>query len=146
MASSNGTTVSKDAGAGHVVAFADAPDQTRHVMLVTRTRAPFNGQPALPGGDRAPGETSRAAVVRAVQESTGIGLPAAVLRYLGTWDVPRSDEDGTDSTDVFTVLLPDMPELRSGDGSSAAWTPLAAVRTMLLAHNHNDIVDTASAD
>ncbi|MET9260393.1 NUDIX domain-containing protein [Amycolatopsis sp. NPDC004079] len=142
MPSSNGNTVSKEAGAGHVVAFADDHDRIRHVMLVTRLQRPYDGRPALPGGRRRPGETTSAAAARAFREETGIGIPVQVLQHLGTWDIPGCD----DSTDVYTVLLPDMPDPQPGGTASyARWALLSGVRTTLLAQNHNDIVDAASA-
>lgn len=64
-------------------------DPAGRLLFVKQQRGPFAGAWLLPGGGIEPGETAEAAVVREVQEETGIliGNPrfVAVYEMRGTW-------------------------------------------------------------
>ena len=62
------------------------------VLLIRRRNPPFAGQYALPGGFVDVGETVEAAVVREVQEETG--LATAIERLLGVYSDPTRDPRG----------------------------------------------------
>lgn len=51
----------------------------RHLLLVTRTNPPAEGQWTIPGGRVEPGETMTEAVVREVAEETGLDVQCGPL-------------------------------------------------------------------
>jgi 8-oxo-dGTP diphosphatase len=62
------------------------------VVGIRRRNEPFRGLPALPGGFIELGETAQAAVVREVEEETG--LRTRVVRLVGVFSDPRRDPRG----------------------------------------------------
>ena len=72
-------------GAGAVVI------ERNHVLLVRRGRAPLAGEWSLPGGRLELGESIEQAIVREVQEETG--LEVQPLQLLGVYDLIDRDAD-----------------------------------------------------
>ena len=62
------------------------------LVAVIRRNPPFQGMPALPGGFVELGETVETAVVREVQEETG--LETRILRLVGVYSAPSRDPRG----------------------------------------------------
>ena len=97
------------------------------VLLVMRGNEPSKGKLGIPGGVVELGETAEEAVVREVEEETGIRVkPLRVLDVLDS--IVRDDECGIRFHYVLLEFLcePLGGELRaSSDVSDALWAPLA---------------------
>ncbi|MEU6680917.1 NUDIX hydrolase [Streptomyces sp. NPDC046925] len=114
----------------------------RHILLIERKWAPFEGRWALPGGHVDSGETSRAAGARELQEETGITVPAADLRLVRTFDAPGRDPRGRYVSVAYTATLPSLIQPTAGtDAASARWWPLDMLPD--LAFDHAEIVAAA---
>ncbi len=66
--------------------------QEGQLVAVIRRNPPFQGMPALPGGFVELGETTEAAVVREVEEETG--LVTRVVKMVGVYSDPSRDPRG----------------------------------------------------
>lgn len=111
------------------------------VLLVQRGREPFRGGWAFPGGFVDYGEEPGAAVLREVEEETGLtGLPLRQHRVYGD---PRRDPRGHTVTLVYVAELgadPSRQAARAGDDAAeAAWFPVDALPE--LAFDHRAILD-----
>jgi ADP-ribose pyrophosphatase YjhB (NUDIX family) len=96
------------------------------VLLVRRGNEPSKGMLGIPGGVVELGETTEDAVVREVEEETGIRVrPLRVLDVLNS--IARDDEGGIRFHYILIEFLcePIGGELRvSSDVSDALWAPL----------------------
>jgi|GEM_PF-1429511 len=109
------------------------------LLLIERGWDPFAGQWALPGGHVDPGEDSRHAASRELEEETGVRVPADELVQIGVWDEPGRDPRGRYVTVAYLAVVPDDTEIAAGDDASAArWWPSADLPP--LAFDHADIV------
>jgi 8-oxo-dGTP diphosphatase len=114
----------------------------RHVLLIERGWPPFEGMWALPGGHVDPGEDVRTAAARELAEETGIVVPVADLREVGTFTAPGRDPRGRYVTVAYTAILPERVEPTAGDDATAAvWWPLS--RLPELAFDHATILAAA---
>ncbi len=86
------------------------------IVLIERRNPPFKGMYALPGGFVEHGETVEKAVLREVEEETG--LITKVKRLLGVYSEPGRDPRGHTVSVVF-VLDKVSGELKAGDDASA---------------------------
>ena len=71
------------------------------LVAVIRRNPPFQGMPALPGGFLELGETMEAAVVREVQEETGVRT--RVVRLVGVYSDPARDPRGHTVTAAYAL-------------------------------------------
>ena len=71
------------------------------LVAVIRRNPPFQGMPAIPGGFVELGETTEAAVVREVQEETG--LVTRVVRMVGVYSDPSRDPRGHTITVAYAL-------------------------------------------
>lgn len=109
------------------------------ILLIVRKNEPFKGKYALPGGFVEYGETCEQAVVREVEEETG--LKVAVKGLLGVYSDPSRDP--RDHT-IGICYIAEMVggELRaSSDASYARFFSIEDVRRMELAFDHSRIVE-----
>ncbi len=113
----------------------------REVLLVRRARAPFEGSWAFPGGFVEQRETVEHAVVRELEEETG--LIAQRLRLLGVYSGP--DRDPRKPTTTVAFLVRGLRgRLRGGDDAGdARWVPLNQATG--LAFDHGRILADALA-
>lgn len=102
------------------------------VLLIQRGRPPFQGAWALPGGFVDYGEDPEAAVLRELQEETG--LTGRVVRLVGVYGAPDRDPRGHTVSVVYEVLRV-AGALKAGDDAAAAraW-PSDALPTMAFDH------------
>jgi 8-oxo-dGTP diphosphatase len=109
-----------------------------HLLLVERAADPFAGEWALPGGFVDYGEDPDQAVVREVEEETGlIGLPFRQFRSFGRPD--RDPRGHTVSIVYVAELVGELPGLTAGDDAArAAWFPVDELPP--LAFDHDRIV------
>jgi 8-oxo-dGTP diphosphatase len=115
--------------------------QNGKVLLVRRGRPPFAGMWALPGGFVEQRETVEHALVRELEEETG--LVARSIRLLGVYSGPDRDPRKPTTTVAFLVRgLRGRP--RGGDDAGdARWIPVRNAAP--LAFDHADILADALA-
>ncbi|WP_369359587.1 NUDIX domain-containing protein [Streptomyces sp. cg2] len=110
-----------------------------HVLLIERGWPPYQGHWALPGGHVDPGETSRTAAARELEEETGVQVDASDLRQIGVFDRPDRDPRGRYITAAYLAAVPaDTPIAAGDDARSARWWPLEDLPP--LAFDHADIL------
>ncbi|WP_304456004.1 NUDIX domain-containing protein [Nocardiopsis sp. YSL2] len=100
----------------------------RRVLLILRSDVE---KWAFPGGMVDPGETAPAAVVRELQEETGVDLtdrePDAILSRSYVYDWRATDHAWVTSTAAL-YLLPDVvPAVAADDAADARWFPFTSV-------------------
>ncbi len=106
------------------------------LVTVIRGRPPFEGMHALPGGMVELGETSESAMLREIEEETG--LRVAVDRIVGVYSDPARDPRGH-SVSVAYALRWVGGDLRAG--SDAAGIELVDPRSLpAMAFDHATIV------
>jgi 8-oxo-dGTP diphosphatase len=99
------------------------------LLLIRRGHGPAQGEWSIPGGRVEWGETLAEAVVREVEEETGITTACAEL--VG-WVERISDTHHQVILDYLVVPL-DFPDLVAGDDAAeAAWVPLSEVADLRL--------------
>lgn len=103
----------------------------RRILLILRSDV---RQWALPGGMVDPGETAPAAVVRELQEETGVDLtdrsPDAILRrdYVADW---RATDHAWITSTAALYTLPDvLPAVAADDAADAVWVRFESVEQL----------------
>jgi len=109
-----------------------------HVLLVRRAHAPYAGYWAFPGGHVDPGESALAAVVRELDEETGLQLAPDAMSLVGVYDAPGRDPRGHYASRAYTVRLHPawLPAVQPADDAEAAqWIPLGQVARLAFDHD-----------
>lgn len=111
------------------------------VLLVQRSRPPYRGRWALPGGFVEPQETLQEAAVRELEEETGVG--SLFLEQLYTFGDPGRDPRGRVVSVAYLALGPlDRLGARPGsDAGAVRWFPIRSLPP--LAFDHARIVEMA---
>ncbi|MFE5586902.1 NUDIX domain-containing protein [Kitasatospora sp. NPDC056531] len=87
---------------------------------------------ASPGGHVDPGETSREAAARELEEETGVRVNAADLRQLGVWDAPGRDPRCRYVTVAYLAVIAADTQIAAGDDArTARWWPAGALPQQL---------------
>jgi len=108
-----------------------------HALLIQRGNEPFKGQWALPGGFVDMDETLYDAVVRELNEETGLDI--VDLKQLHTFGNPGRDPRGRNITTVFITHIPAPVEPKAGDDAAKAqWFSVAELPP--LAFDHDDVI------
>jgi 8-oxo-dGTP diphosphatase len=108
------------------------------VLLVRRGAPPHEGAWALPGGFVRRGETLEQAVVRELEEETG--LAGRVVGIVGAYSRPDRDPRGHTVSVVYALEVPPVGRPRGGDDAAeASWHDLS--RPPRLAFDHSEILD-----
>lgn len=109
------------------------------ILLIRRGRGPAAGTWSVPGGRVELGETLHEAVVREVNEETG--LRVVVERFLG-WVERIDDHDHFVILDfVVTALEPDETPVAGDDAVEALWLPLEDLGAQVLAPGLLDFLE-----
>ncbi|MER5884240.1 NUDIX hydrolase [Streptomyces sp. NPDC001941] len=115
----------------------------RHILLIKRGWAPFDGCWALPGGHVDAGETSLRAAARELAEETGVNVRPCDLTFSGLFDSPDRDPRGRYVSATYTVTIgSDVMPTAGDDATEARWFSLAELPPNL-AFDHADIVMAA---
>lgn len=117
----------------------DLEEASLKVLLIERGLEPFRGAWALPGGFVNMDEELDAAVIRELEEETGIGL--SFMEQLYTFGRPDRDPRGrVISTAYLGLVRPEHVTLQEGsDAERAAWWD--ANNLPELAFDHAEILD-----
>ena len=113
-----------------------------HVLLIQRAEPPFTGMWALPGGFVRLEESLEEAVLREMEEETG--LKQAYLEQLYTYGEPGRDPRDRIITVAYFALIPADAPFRSEGGSDARqarWFPVEELPS--LAFDHSQIITYA---
>ena len=102
------------------------------LLLVRRGRGPAQGDWSLPGGRVEPGETLAEAVVRELQEETGL---EGVCGELVGWTELIDDEHHYVVLDFAVALLEGADPVAGDDAAEAAWVPRHEVAELRLVPN-----------
>ena len=105
-----------------------AVDEDR-LLLIRRGHGPAAGEWSIPGGRVQPGETLAEAVVRELQEETG--LEGVCDRLVGWVERIGTDHHFVILDFAVSILEPGLPEPGS-DAIEAGWIPLDAVHHLPL--------------
>jgi 8-oxo-dGTP diphosphatase len=109
------------------------------LLLVRRRYPPFVGRWALPGGFVELGESCEQAVVRELEEETGVR--GRVGRLLGVYSDPRRDPRGPSASAVYEIRGRRRTPTGGDDAKEARWWPLGGLPP--LAFDHELIVREA---
>ncbi|TFD77665.1 NUDIX hydrolase [Cryobacterium fucosi] len=118
---------------------AESDFKTLWLPLVRRTREPFLGQWALPGGGLPAGEELAMAAARTLRETTG--LTPKYLEQLYTFGDPGRSPGGRVVSVVYWALVQSDEAAHAVVGDNVQWFP--ADRLPDLAFDHNRIVEYA---
>ncbi len=101
------------------------------VLLIKRAHEPLKGQWSLPGGGVEVGETLEQAIVREVQEETGLDVDVGPIADV----IDRIDRDSEGGVEHHFVLVDFVCRPRGGalqsasDADDAAWVPIEALES-----------------
>jgi len=99
------------------------------LLVVRRGRGPAQGRWSVPGGRVEAGETLAEAVVRELDEETGV---AGVCAELMGWVERIGDDHHYVILDFRVVALDDVDPVAGDDAAEAAWVPLHEVSDLNL--------------
>lgn len=103
----------------------------RRVLLIRRSD---RGVWAIPGGMADPGETALAALVRELEEETGVDLsgiiPDAILSRTYVDDWRNTDHAWVTSTAALFTLPGVVPATAADDAADARWVPFTSVEQL----------------
>lgn len=123
------------------VVFDNTPRGTTSILLIKRANDPFKGQWALPGGHVERDETLDTAVVRELQEETG--LTGVKMTQFRTFGDPYRDPRGRFFTVVYVGVATNTEIMAGDDAAQAQWFPIHALPP--LAFDHDKIIAEAIA-
>jgi 8-oxo-dGTP diphosphatase len=110
----------------------------KQVLLIMRANEPYKGMWALPGGFVEYGESGEEAVLRELEEETGLKGSRPSLRTVRSQ--PGRDPRGHVVSLVYTMTIKGETDPRSGDDASKAkWFEMASLPD--LAFDHREIID-----
>ena len=125
--------------------------QGGHILVVERGDWPGKGLIALPGGFLDPGETLEQAIVRELNEETGLKVSKRTLQTCvvkrKTYDDPHRSSRGRTITHAFHFDLdrgPDLalPKVKGGsDAKHAYWLPIGHMNPLKMLEDHYFIVN-----
>jgi 8-oxo-dGTP diphosphatase len=115
-------------------------DPAERLLLIRRKYPPFQGQYALPGGFVDCGETVERAVLRELQQETG--LQGRIEGLVGVYSAPGRDPRRHTVSVAFLVTAEDQQPRASDDAQAADY--VADWRSLELAFDHAQIAIDAA--
>ncbi|HET8705250.1 MAG TPA: NUDIX domain-containing protein [Pseudomonadales bacterium] len=118
-----------------------------HVLLIQRDQFPGEGLWAMPGGFIDPSEAVEKAVLRELEEETGLVLGDYPYRLIAErrFDYPFRSARGRVFTQLYHFDIPfrgTLPTIKaSDDARNAKWVALGEVRSDQIFEDHYDILD-----
>ncbi|MBU7015155.1 MAG: NUDIX hydrolase [Theionarchaea archaeon] len=110
------------------------------ILLIRRGKDPFRGFWALPGGFVEYGESTEHAVVREVEEETG--LLCRIERLLGVYSAPDRDPRGHVISVAYVLSVKEEKPTPGDDSAAATWFSAAEVPDNI-AFDHLNIIRDA---
>ncbi len=109
------------------------------ILLIKRKKEPFKGAYALPGGFVECGESCENAVVREVEEETG--LKVRVKELLGVYSEPSRDPRGHVISICYIVEVVGGSLKAGSDATDARFFNIDDVKKIELAFDHSKIIE-----
>ena len=113
-------------------------DGTEHVLLTQRAVLPFQHHWCLPGGHIEPYERAQDAIIREVQEETGLAFDARFFAYFDEIIPPQEIHA---VVLVFTGRGAGTMTAQPGEVRAIGWFSIAAAQALPLAFQHNMILN-----
>ena len=113
-----------------------------HVLLTQRAVMPFQDHWCLPGGHIEPYERAQDAIIREVDEETGLAFDA---RFFGYFDEIIPAQEIHAVVLVFVGRGTGTISAQPGEVSAIEWFPIAAAQALPLAFTHNEILSAYAA-
>jgi 8-oxo-dGTP diphosphatase len=113
-----------------------------HVLLTQRAVMPFQDQWCLPGGHIESYERAQDAIIREVEEETGLGFDPHFFAYFDEI-IPTQEIHAV--VLVFVGRGTGTIRARPGEVSAIAWFSISAAQALPLAFTHNEIVNAYAA-
>jgi len=124
--------------------------ESGQLLLIQRSKNPYRGYWAVPGGKVRWGETLAAAAAREAEEETGLVVTVGEVLWVGETMSPPGDAPATHNVLIDFEATVVGGVLRAGsDAADAALVPLPEVRDLLITptmHELLDILDPPPAD
>lgn len=113
-------------------------DNCLKVLLIKRTRDPFKGKLALPGGFLAQDEKAEHAVARIVKDKAGVNINEIYIEQLYAFDDPQRDPRGRVISIAYFALVPrEKIKFESGEHLQAPLLfPVSSHTTLAFDHSH----------
>lgn len=135
-----------------VVFYWDVPDQVLHMLTMTRTRWPFTGSLALPGGFVDRSEDLKTEAAKTLEHKTS--MKNLTMTFVGVFDKPGRDPRGNAVDTVFLSFAPYSSYVSflhwkaagldyKPNPTSATFQPLEPLATKNWAFDHKQIVTDA---
>jgi 8-oxo-dGTP diphosphatase len=124
--------------------------ESGRLLLIQRSKNPYRGCWAVPGGKVRWGETLTAAAAREAEEETGLIVRVGDVLWVGESMSPSSDAPTSHNVLIdFTATVVGGVLKAGSDAADAAFVPQPEVRDLLLTptmHELLDILDPWPAD
>ena len=117
--------------------------QDDRLLLVQRSKDPYRGCWAVPGGKVKWGETLAAAAVREVKEETGLDVEVTDVAWVGETMSPTGESPTHHNVLIdFAATLVGGTLVAASDAADAAFFPLSEARNLPLTPTMYDLLDT----
>ena len=110
--------------------------EDNEILLIERSNPPFKGEYALPGGFVEYNEKVEDAVVREIEEETG--LKTEIMSLVGVYSDPDRDPRGHTISTVYTLKITGGELVSGSDAENAKFFPLNDLPE--LAFDHSKII------
>jgi 8-oxo-dGTP diphosphatase len=117
------------------------------ILLIKRGRPPFVGMWATPGGNIDEGEEPQDAVIRELEEETGLILEQTDIKFVGVFDKPYRDPRNKNCISyAFAIKLDSTQNVTAGDDATECeWLEFNKFgeTNVEMAFDHNEIIKEA---